>query len=153
MDKTLTGVNGPLHFVIELNTDISLLIKHFILQVRLGLKDEALTTIREVLWQHLLFFPVFAEIISFFVEEERLHDLQSVLELLHQQNYTAFFAPDEIRLVQCFNPIREVEVTTASSWANVPARQRKLLVEGLDGLGIGSSPVEVRLISGFQQYC
>ena len=102
----------PLSFTMNLKLNVGLTIEDLVLHSRLGLIDESLTIVREALWQHLLFFPAFAEVMLFLIAEDKIHEARSILELLHHQNYSSVFTPAEISFVESLEVLRHGEETT-----------------------------------------
>lgn len=67
-------------FSLPIEEDIDAVLAHFTALVRLGADDAARDIADTILWRHLYFFPVFAELGAFYVATD---DQQAVKEMLH----------------------------------------------------------------------
>jgi len=79
---------------LELEEDVDAYLEDFVFFARLGLKRRARQLAENVLWRHIDFFPVFAEICAFYIV---CHDRWAVLELITDlaANSIVFSEPDE----------------------------------------------------------
>lgn len=82
MDNTSSSTPREIIFETELpfEEDIVAELENFILYGRLGLVDEALEILENVLWKHLKQFPVFAEAAAFLVEHDQYARLQELMK-------------------------------------------------------------------------
>lgn len=64
---------------LELEEDIDAYLVDFVFLARLGVTDEARKLAEQILWRHIDFFPVFAEVCAFYI---MLNEHQAVSELL-----------------------------------------------------------------------
>lgn len=78
---------------LELEEDVDACLEDFVFFARLGLRGRARQLAKHVLWQHIDFFPVFAEVCAFYIV---CHDRWAVLELITDltANSTVFSEPD-----------------------------------------------------------
>ena len=82
-----TSPPGDDHLVFEANLDLEedlvAELENFLLHVRLKVTVEALQIVDNVLWRHLQYFPVFAEVASFLIE---LGDKSRLTSMLLEMN-------------------------------------------------------------------
>lgn len=75
------GDDHSLIFDLELEEDIEAELEHFILLVRLGFTDDAREFHRDVLHESDHLFPVFAELVAFYME---LNEMSQISTLIHR---------------------------------------------------------------------
>lgn len=117
---------------LELEEDVDASLEDFIFRARLGLKGRARQLAEHVLWRHIDFFPVFAEICAFYIV---CRDRGAVLELIADlaASSIVFSDPDEqdfVKMAALFargrlrNPAVAHDQTMTASESRDQARSR-----------------------------
>ncbi|KAK5096309.1 hypothetical protein LTS08_007565 [Lithohypha guttulata] len=131
---------------IDMEEDVGAEVEDFVLYARLGLVDDAIAVIHEVLWRHLLFFPALAEIGLFLIEEDNTKELQLMLELLRRQNFTAVLEAEETRFVDVLNTLLPPGEPAVTSLRNLGPDRCSLLYDKTRDPGVKDrSPIQIQL--------
>lgn len=92
---------------IPLEEDIVAELEEFILLGRLGIVDEAVQLLQNVLWRHLRFFPVLAEAAAFLLEHELWAQFQALLEELDLRKIQ-FEDHDEVDFIDVLHVLHSI---------------------------------------------
>jgi hypothetical protein len=140
MDKIPESANGEsiiFEMDLDIQEDVDACLAEFVFLVRLDLHEDARHLAEDILWRHIGYFPVFAELAAFFIT---IQDVQATSDLISDlaARRIVFAGIDEqefLRMVDLFAQNR----LSASTLAAFPQKE-KLKLEGPDAVGALCSP-------------
>ncbi|KAI7974190.1 hypothetical protein EIK77_000136 [Talaromyces pinophilus] len=140
MDKIPESANGEsiiFEMDLDIQEDVDACLAEFVFLVRLDLHEDARHLAEDILWRHIGYFPVFAELTAFFIT---IQDVQATSDLISDlaARRIVFAGIDEqefLRMVDLFAQNR----LSASTLAAFPQKE-KLKLEGPDAVGALYSP-------------
>lgn len=121
--------SNTLRFEMELEEDVGAAVEDLIMYSRLGLVDDALAVIHEVLWRHLLFFPALAEVSLFLIEQDEMEQLETILTLIRRQkaDCSDSLSFDERAFVEILDTILPPEGSSLKSLRDLPIERQDQL--------------------------
>lgn len=116
-DPVLSGPQQEIGFEMEvaLQEDIGAELDYFVLLTLLGIDDEALEFASTVLWYHLRYFPVTAEIAGYLVARNDIKQLRRLWDYL-EDNHIQFDNADEKLLLEHMKQIVKDERIASRDW-------------------------------------
>lgn len=100
---------------LALREDIGAELDDFLLLSLLGIDDEARESVRVILWRHLRYFPVFAEVADYVIERNEKILQRQLLQTIQSANID-FAHRDEATFLRTIVRILGDEHTAASEW-------------------------------------
>lgn len=103
---TSANFDSEIHMDLVLREDIGAELDEFLLLALLGIDDEAYVAAKAVLWRHLRWFPVMAEIAAFAIERNDMKLLRCLLDTLRTEKIE-FEGRDESLFLRTVTSISE----------------------------------------------
>lgn len=116
--ESSTSYDSDYEMRLTVREDVGAELDEFLCLKLLGCDEDALKVVEELLWRHLRFFPVFAEIAGSAIEENDMSLLQRLLEFI-QQAEVCLESSEELQFLADVQLIRRSPQVAAATWTSL----------------------------------